>query len=70
MASLHHIPTCDILVTRNAILWQIAQPFFPSLLHPHSQIGKQQFVYYEKQITYGFWHAYNFGSNTSPPSPH
>jgi hypothetical protein len=54
MASLPHTPTWDVFVATNAILLQIAQPFFPSFTHTHSQVGQQQFVYCEKQTIYGF----------------
>jgi hypothetical protein len=67
---LPHIPTWDIFTATNEILWQIAQPLFLSLLHPHSQVGQQQYVHYEEHATYGFWHVSNFGSNTTPPSSH
>jgi hypothetical protein len=41
MASLLHTLAWVVLATTNAILWQIVQLFFPSFLHPHSQVGQQ-----------------------------
>jgi hypothetical protein len=53
LKALLHTLACVVLATTNSILWQIVQLFFPSFLHPHSQVGQQQFVYCEKQTIYG-----------------
>jgi hypothetical protein len=39
VVSLLHILAWDVLVTTNAILWQIGKNKIPYLLHPHSKLG-------------------------------